>query len=305
MSPHAWGFLITFAGVLVLCPDTLFIRLIQAQGASEWSIVFWRGLLTGVGVLALYRIVEGEGWLKRFFALDRWVVIVSVTLSVQGLTFILSLANTAVANTLIIVAVSPMFTAVFAWAFLSERPPLRTWLTTAAALTGMLVIFHHDIGSGSIVGDLLALLTAAGLGVVFVVVRHRRTVNMMPAMCLGKLMSAVVVLPLAAPFQMSGMGLGLMFFLGLVLLPFSMAMLTLGPRYIPAPEVSLLLLTESALAPLIVWAVIGETASQSTVVGGVIVLTALMLNAATGLWKGDFAPPPLTDEQAVLSNHGL
>lgn len=296
MSPHVYGFLITFAGVLVLCPDTLLIRLIQAQGASEWSIVFWRGLLTGVGVLAFYRIAEGDGWLKRLFTVDRWVMIVSLTLTVQGLAFILSLANTAVANTLIIVATSPMFTAIFAWAFLRERPPLRTWLTTGAAFAGMLVIFHHDVGSGSLVGDLLALVTAAGLGVVFVVVRHRRTVNMIPAMSLGKIMSAIIVLPLAAPFQMSIAGLGLMVFLGLVMLPFSMAMLTLGPRYIPAPEVSLLLLTESALAPLIVWGVIGETASQSTVVGGVVVLTALMVNAAVGLWKGDFATPPLSDD---------
>lgn len=282
-SPHAFGFLITFAGVLVLCPDTLLVRLIQAQGADAWSILFWRGLLSGVGVLAFYRLAEGAGSLQGIFHMDWWVATVGLTQAIQALAFILSVTHTSVANTLIIVATSPLFTAAFAWMFLKERPPLRMWLTSVAALAGMVVIFHHDIGSGSLVGDLLALVTAVGLGIAFVIVRHRRTVNMIPAMSLGKLLSAAAVLPLAAPLHMTATGLGLMFFLGLALLPFSLAMLTLGPRYIPAPEVSLLLLMETALAPLIVWVVIGETASRSTVVGGIVVLTALAVNAVLAL----------------------
>jgi drug/metabolite transporter (DMT)-like permease len=228
--------------------------------------------------------------------MDRWVAILSITQAIQTLAFILSVVHTSVANTLIIVATSPLFTAAFAWVFLKERPPLRMWLTSAVALAGMVVIFHHDVGSGSLVGDLLALVTAVGLGIAFVLVRHRRTVNMIPAMSLGKLLSAAAVLPLAEPLHMTATGLGLMFFLGLALLPFSLAMLTLGPRYIPAPEVSLLLLMETALAPLIVWVVIGETASRSTVVGGIVVLTALAVNAVLALVGQQVPKAPLVME---------
>lgn len=294
LSPHAHGFLVTVAGVLILCPDTLLIRLIQAEGASEWSIVFWRGILTSIGLLAFYRVAEGRGSLKRFFRIDRWVVLAGLTMGIQALAFVLSVANTLVANTLIIVATGPLFTALFAWVFLKERPLPRTWITTAAAFAGMLVIFYHDLGSGSLVGDLMALVTAAGLGVTFVVVRHRKAVNMMPAMSMGKLVSALAVIPLAAPLDMTTTGLALMLLLGLVVLPLAMGLLTLGPRYIPAPEVSLLLLVETVLAPLIVWAAIGEAASQNTIVGGVIVLAALGINAATGLLKRD-----LPDAQPV------
>jgi len=292
LSTHAYGFLLTVTGVLVLCPDTLFIRLIQAEGASQWSIVFWRGLLTAVGLMVFYRLAEGRGAPRRFFHVDRWVILVSLTMAIQALAFVLSVANTTVANTLVIIATGPLFTALFAWAFLKERPPARTWFTIAAAFTGMLVIFYHDLGSVHLVGDLLALVTAVGLGITFVIVRHRKAVNMMPAMSLGKLASAFMVLPLAAPLSMTPTGMGLMLFLGLVLLPLSFGLLTLGPRYIPAPEVSLLLLLETVLGPLIVWVAINEAVSPSTLAGGSIVLAALATNSALGLMRRRYGAAP-------------
>jgi drug/metabolite transporter (DMT)-like permease len=284
LSAHAYGFVITVLGVLILCPDTLLIRLVQAEGGSQWTIAFWRGLLTAAGLMIFYRLAEGRGALRHFFRMDKWVLVAALTMGIQALAFILSVANTSVANTLIIVATGPLFTALFAWGFLNERPPLRTWFTIAAAFTGMLVIFYHDLGSVSLLGDLLALVTAVGLGITFVIVRHRKAVNMMPAMSMGKFASALAVVPLAAPFDMTATGLGLMLFLGLILLPVSFGLLTLGPRYIPAPEVSLLLLLETVLGPLIVWLAIGEAAATSTIVGGVIVLIALAGNAVLGLW---------------------
>jgi len=288
LSPHAYGLLITLLGVLILCPDTLLIRLIQAEGGSQWSIAFWRGVLTAAGLVVFYRLIEGTGSLKRFFRIDRWVIAATLTMGIQALAFILSVANTTVANTLIIVATGPLFTALFAWMFLKERPPLRTWITIGAAFTGMLVIFYNDLGSVHLLGDLLALVTATGLGITFVIVRHQKAVNMMPAMSMGKFLSALAVIPLAAPLDMTGTGLGLMVFLGLILLPLAFGLMTLGPRYIPAPEVSLLLLLETVLAPLIVWVAIGEAASESTLVGGSIVLIALAANATFGLLRGKY-----------------
>lgn len=292
LSTHAYGLLLTLTGVLILCPDTLLIRLIQAEGGGQWTIAFWRGVLAAVGLMVFYRLAEGRGAMRAFFRVDRWVMLASVTMAIQALAFVLSVANTSVANTLVIIATGPLFTALFAWAFLKEKPPVRTWLTIAAAFTGMLVIFYHDLGSVHLVGDLLALVTAVGLGVTFVIVRHRKAVNMMPAMSIGKLVSAIAVLPLAAPFAMTSTGMGLMLVLGLVVLPLAFGLLTLGPRYIPAPEVSLLLLLETALGPLIVWVAINEAVSPSTLVGGSIVLAALATNSVAGLMRWRYAAAP-------------
>lgn len=267
----------------MLCPDALIVRLIQAEGGSDWSIALWRGLLTGVGLAVIYRWMEGPGSHRKFFRLDRWTVIAIITMAVQALAFIISLANTAVANTLIIVATSPLFTAFFSWMFLGEKPPLRTWLAILIALMGIVVIFYHDLRGANLIGDSLALVAAMGLGITFVVIRHRKTINMIPAMSLGKVISGIVAIPFAAPFAMTDFGLGLMVFLGLVLLPASFALLALGPRYIPAPEVSLLMLLETVLAPVIVWLALGETASTHTIIGGTIVLCALATNSLISL----------------------
>jgi drug/metabolite transporter (DMT)-like permease len=110
------------------------------------------------------------------------------------------------------------------------------------------------------------------------------------------------VIPLAAPLDMTGAGLAMMIFLGLVLLPASFGFLTLAPRYIPAPEVSLLLLLETVLGPLLVWAAIGEAISESTLVGGAIVLIALAANAAVTLLKYDYSTTqPIQEGEATSS----
>ncbi len=282
-SPHTRGFVITVTGVLILCPDTLLIRLAEAQGLDQWTIAFWRGIFTSAGILVFYRCLQGKGALREGLRLDAWMILAALLMAVQALAFVLSVANTAVANTLVIIATGPLFTALLAWLFTEERPPLRTWITIAAALLGMLVIFHHDLNSKGLFGDALALVSAIGLGGTFVIVRHRKAVNMMPAMSAGMFLSALAVLPATAPLAINAGGLGFLVLQGLLVMPLSFGLLTLGPRYLPAPEVSLLLLMETVLAPWIVWMAIGEPVSNTTALGGAVILIALAVNAVLGL----------------------
>lgn len=282
-SPHTRGFVITVTGVLILCPDTLLIRLAEAQGLDQWTIAFWRGIFTSAGILIFYRCLQGKGALREGLRLDAWMILAALLMAVQALAFVLSVANTAVANTLVIIATGPLFTALLAWLFTEERPPLRTWITIAAALLGMLVIFHHDLNSKGLFGDALALVSAIGLGGTFVIVRHRKAVNMMPAMSAGMFLSALAVLPATAPLAINAGGLGFLVLQGLLVMPLSFGLLTLGPRYLPAPEVSLLLLMETVLAPWIVWMAIGEPVSNTTALGGAVILIALAVNAVLGL----------------------
>lgn len=284
-SPHTRGFVITVTGVLILCPDTLLIRLAEAQGLDQWTIAFWRGIFTSAGILVFYRCLQGKGALREGLRLDAWMILAALLMAVQALAFVLSVANTAVANTLVIIATGPLFTALLAWLFTEERPPLRTWITIAAALLGMLVIFHHDLNSKGLFGDALALVSAIGLGGTFVIVRHRKAVNMMPAMSAGMFLSALAVLPATAPLAINAGGLGFLVLQGLLVMPLSFGLLTLGPRYLPAPEVSLLLLMETVLAPWIVWMAIGEPVSNTTALGGAVILIALAVNAVLGLTR--------------------
>ncbi|MEX0923296.1 MAG: DMT family transporter [Rhodovibrionaceae bacterium] len=284
-ATHRLGLLITSLGVLVLSPDTLLLRMIgQHGGDSSWTINFWRGLFLFIGMMTVFAAMQGRGAVKAAFAIGPWGLLAALVFGAQALTFVFSVGNTLVANTLVIIATAPFFSALFAWIFLGERAPPRTWIAILCACGGIAVIFSGSLGSGQLAGDLAALATAVGLGAGFVIVRHKRKVSMTPSMALGGLLAALVSLPLAEPFSLSPTGFGLMAFLGLVMLPVAFTMITLGPRYLPAPEVSLLLLLETVLGPFLVWLFLHETPDGLALTGGGIVIVTLVLHSLAG-WR--------------------
>ena len=282
-ADHRKGLLITLAGVLAICPDTLIVRIIDTD---PWTMTFWRGLLIGLGLMVFYAAAEGRGWLGKVAAIGRPGLLAALLFSINAICFILALAHTTVANTLMVVATAPLFGAMLSRLFLGERVERRTWIAILAALLGIAVIFSGSLEAGGLLGDLLALGTALGLAGGFTVVRRSRAVNMVPAMALGGFITASVSVWLAAPFSLSPPAFGLMLFLGLLLLPVAFGLITLGPRYITAPEVSLLMLLETALGPLIVWIALGEAPSELALLGGVIVFATLTLHAMLGFRRG-------------------
>lgn len=279
-----YGFWVTLAGVLALCPDTLLVRLIDTD---VWTLVFWRGLLMGAGLLVLYAAGAGRGWLGRILHIGWPGIGASLMFAGNAICFVVALDLTTVANTLLIVSTSPFFAALLSWIFLGERVSLRTALAILVACCGIALIFSGSLfggeQSGSLWGDVAALGTALGMAGGFVVVRRHRRVNMIPAMALGGLVAAALALPLAAPLALDGRQFGLTLAMGLLLLPVAFGLITIGPRYIPAPEVGLLLLLETVAGPLIVWAVIGEAASPEALVGGAVVVVTLAVHSLIGL----------------------
>lgn len=281
-----YGFWVTLAGVLAICPDTLLVRLIDTD---VWTLMFWRGLLMAVGLFVLYAAGEGRGWLGRVLHIGRPGLAASLLFAGNAICFVVALDNTTVANTLLIVSTSPLFAALLSRVFLGERIALRTWLAILVACGGIALIFSGSLfggeAAGSLWGDLSAFGTAMGLAGGFVVVRRHRKVNMIPAMALGGLVSALAAVPLAVPFALDGTQFGLTLVMGLLLLPVAFGLITIGPRYIPAPEVGLLMLLETVLGPLVVWAVVGEEASTEALVGGAVVVGTLAVHSFVGLRK--------------------
>ncbi|SMF84513.1 EamA domain-containing membrane protein RarD [Tistlia consotensis] len=279
-----YGFWVTLAGVLALCPDTLLVRLIATDA---WTLMFWRGLLMGIGLLVFFAAGEGPGWLARLLRIGWPGVAAALMFATNAICFVLALDNTTVANTLLIVATSPFFSALLSWIFLGERISLRTTLAILVACAGIATIFSGSLvgadHAGSLWGDLSALCTAVGMAGGFVLVRRHRRVNMVPAMALGDLIACLVALPLASPLALDGSQFGLTLIMGLLLLPVAFGLITIGPRYIPAPEVGLMMLLETVLGPLLVWAVVGEASSPEALIGGAVVVGTLAVHALIGL----------------------
>ena len=163
---------------------------------------------------------------------------------------------------------------------LRERVAGATWAAIAMGMAGVVIVVGDGLRAGTSLGDVFALVTACALAVTFIIIRRNRHVNMVPAAALGALLSAIIVAPLADPMAVPSGNWGLLLLLGFVVMPVSFGLITLGPRTLPAPEVALLMLLETVLGPLWVWLVIGEAPSDTTFIGGVIVISAVVLQSA-------------------------
>jgi len=181
---------------------------------------------------------------------------------------------------LVIVAAAPLAAAVFSLVFLREGVPLRTWAAITLAVAGIALLVSEDLGSGSLLGDLAAALCALCIGAGFTIARHARAVSMVPAMALSGLLTAGIALPVALATEhgallFTGAQLGYTLAMGLVVVPLSFALITLGPRYLPAAEVGLIMLLETVLGPFWVWLAIGEYPGDLALVGGALVVATL------------------------------
>lgn len=275
MNDRAKGFLITVGGVLVLTPDSLLIRLTEADA---WTITVWRGLLYGVAILAGGALIGRKDFTTTIRSLGRADLTYAALHAIGAVAFVLSITLTTVANTLFILSTSPLWAAIVSWIFLRERVGLKTWIAILCAAAGIAVIASGSFGTGGgdPIGDLAALMNAIAMGCAFTVARGARRRSLVPAMGLSGILSAVIALPLAGSLAVapeSWIWLGLM---GLVVVPFAFSMMTIGPRYIPAPEVSLIFLLEAVIAPFWVWLALSEYPGDQTLIGGVIVLATLI-----------------------------
>ena len=268
------GVLLCLCGIILLSPDSLLLRLI---GADLWTLAFWRGGLSAVGLAFAVLIMEGrQSGKQQLLQLTRQGVVVAVSFAIANLAFIFSIQNTAVANTLVIMSLSPLFAALLSHFFFREPISTGTWLAAVAIFLGLTMVFYGSLATGGVVGDLAALVTSICVAISLVLMREHRDISMVPALAWSSGLACLAALPFAVPASLSGTALMLMLVLGLIVLPASLTMIGLAPRYLPAPEVSLILRMEALLAPLWVWLVLGEVPSRQTLIGGGIILATLI-----------------------------
>lgn len=280
MSDHAKGLLLTTLGVLIVTPDALLIRLVSTDA---WTLTFWRGLLSAIGLGIGLLVIHRSRFLPVVLAVGGWGLVIGALFGVTTVTFVTAITTTTAANTLLIIASGSMFGALFSWLLLSEPVLPRTWFAMAGTTIGVLVLVATDLGAGRLFGDLMALATAALAGLTFTLIRKHSLTDMVPTVIFGGIVTAIIALPFSAPSEIALNDTSILLVMGLLMLPLSFALQFIGPRYIPAPEVSLLVLLEAVLGPLLVWYWLGEHPGEWAFVGGAIVITTLTLHATWGL----------------------
>jgi len=291
-STHIRGLLITGAAVLILSPDALLVRLVHCD---IWTLLFWRCLLTGsMQTLFLAGCYRGQ-FVQSFRNIGRTGLLSALVVTIGALFFVNSLKQTAAANTLIILAATPLFSSLLSWVFLREKIARRTWAAIIICFGGILLIFSGSLRSGFLLGDLLALGATLMWGSNLVILRRGKAVNMVPANLLGNLLVVpVALLAGAQPLVITTHDVIVLMLLGGVVLPVSFTLITFGPRYLPAPEVSLILLIETILGPIWVWMVIGEAPLATTLIAGLLIVGTLVTHTLLALkaQKTGISPAP-------------
>lgn len=274
------GVLLTALGVLVLTPDAVLIRLIQCD---PWTLLFWRGLLQCAALMIGYLVVFRRAAVSTFCSVGRWGLLIGVSYAAGNILFIHSIRTTSVANTLLIISASPLIAALYSRMFLREKTEWYTWAAAVISLLGVAIIFSGSRFSGGGWGDGFAFIAACCMAGSFVLIRAARLNNMIPAVAISGLIIALCATPLAPTLVITPRDTVLLLVLGGIIVPVSFALITLGPRYISASEVSLLMLIETVLGPAWVWLVLGEQPSPTTYAGGAVVLVALISHSIIAL----------------------
>ncbi len=279
MNSHLKGLIVTTLGVLFIVPDSLFVRLIEAD---PMVTAFWRGMTSGLFILLAVSTFQGLNAFSAVLRTGRAGAIYTLLIALTTPGFVLAITWTSVANVVFIFATTPIFAAFFSRVFLGEPIRMRMVLTMVAVLVGLGIIAY---GSGSTEiaswrGDLWALFVAMAYAGALTAVRKVGNATIIPAIPIAYIGVALVIgsftSPLPAFEAQWPLFLGHGAFIGV-----ATCLLTLGPRYLSSAEVSLLILLESVLAPLLVWAVIGEDPGPWALVGGTVVIGALLLS---NLW---------------------
>jgi drug/metabolite transporter (DMT)-like permease len=277
-SPHTQALMMVSFAVVVLSFDSLLIRLL-IQTLSFTDVILWRGVGTAVGFSVIAWLVARRGLWRAAVTIGRAGVVVAVLNLFGNALFVTAITHTTVAHALVIISITPMLTAILSQVFLGERASARVWLVSLVIALGVCLVFLAIPSQGDLAGDVAAVGGAFFFSLTFVVLRHARRVNMMPAFALGGILTAAAAAPFATRFSLSPREAVIAFLLGVVVVPLSLGLVTRGLRNLQAPEVSLLLLLETILGPLWVLIALRETPDLRTILSGSVILLALISNS--------------------------
>jgi drug/metabolite transporter (DMT)-like permease len=229
--------------------------------------------------LAVFVAILSRGRLVApFRAIGVAGLAVAVTTAIASGMFILALNHATVANVLFMQAASPVAAALLAWFAFGESITRRTAVAMAVALAGVALMVGGP-GSGGVLGVTASLVMMLAFAVSIVIVRHRRDVSMLPAICLSQILVVLVTAPLSHPGPGTGRDLLLLALLGVGQMGLGLAFVTMGARLLPASEVALITLLEVVLGPLWVWISISEEPAATAIAGGCVVILAVLLQA--------------------------
>ncbi len=282
LSDQQKGSLLAFIAVMFITPDSLFIRI---ANVDTWGLVFYRGIIPFFSVFLVMLIIYKLNFFKILFNSGIHGIIYVCTFSLTNITFVVSIQNTNVANTLVMIATAPMISAILGSLVLKELPDKKTWISIVITFAAIIYIFFDSLKLGSFYGDILGFITAIGLAVGAVTIRSAKTKNLVPAAVVGKLLVAMFALFFIESFLLIDKDIIIVPLMCIICVAIPFVLVTIAPRFIPAAEVNLFFLLETIIGPFWVWLIIKEQPSLETLQGGLVIIATIAIHSFLKLKK--------------------
>jgi len=282
ISDQKKGMLMAFVAVMFITPDSLFIRL---ANISSWNLIFYRGFIPFTIVFVGLFLIYKTNLLKEIFSNGWFGIAYALIFFITNVTFVISIENTNVANTLIMIALAPMLSALLSFVFLKEVPNQKTQVAITITTLAVVYIFFDALDTGDVIGNALGLLTAFGLAAGAVIIRSTKKISLVPSAMFGKLLLALVGLYFADNLILENNDIIIIPLMCIMCVAIPFVLVTLAPRYITAAEVNLFFLLETIIGPIWVWFVIKEQPSTETIIGGIIIIVTIAIHSGLSLKK--------------------
>jgi drug/metabolite transporter (DMT)-like permease len=282
LSSQHKGSLLAFIAVMLITPDSILIRL---SNIETWGMLFYRGAIPFVVVLVGLIFFYKNNLFKALINIGYPGIFYVISFSICNITFIISIQNTNVANTLVMIAMAPMLSAILGSIFLKEVPDRKTWIAIIITLISVTYIFHDSIEMGNFYGDLFGIITAFGLACNAVIARYAKNRDLVPSAVIGKLCVAVFAFFFVDTFALVDTDLIFVPLMCVMCVAIPFVLVTIAPRFIPAEEVNLFFLLETIIGPFWVWLVINEQPSIETIQGGVVIILTIAIHSFLKLKK--------------------
>ncbi len=276
LSDQKKGSLLAFVAVMFITPDSLLIRL---SNIETWGMLFYRGaipfFIVLIGLLLFYR----QNFINAFLKVGTVGIFYAISFSICNITFIVSIQNTNVANTLIMIALAPMLSAILGAIFLKEMPGKGTWIAIFITFLSAFFIFYDSLQVGNLFGNIMGFVTAAGLAVNAVLIRYAKDRDLLPSAVIGKLGVAVFAFFFVENFNLIGTDQIYIPIMCIICVALPFVLVTIAPRFIPAEEVNLFFLLETIIGPIWVWLVVKEQPTFETIIGGGVIIITLGIHS--------------------------
>ena len=282
LSSQHKGSLLAFIAVMLITPDSILIRLSTIE---TWGMLFYRGAIPFVVVLVGLIFFYKNNLFKALINIGYPGIFYVISFSICNITFIISIQNTNVANTLVMIAMAPMLSAILGSIFLKEVPDRKTWTAIVITLIAVTYIFHDSIEMGNFYGDLFGIITAFGLACNAVIARYAKNRDLVPSAVIGKLCVAIFAFFFVDTFALVDTDLIFIPLMCVMCVAIPFVLVTIAPRFIPAEEVNLFFLLETIIGPFWVWLVINEQPSIETIQGGVVIILTIAIHSFLKLNK--------------------